>query len=232
MTGALIPWMGLREPVSAVVHLVTAAAGVIGHIMLIREARSRGVDSARINQLQVYGIAIIVLFVASGLYHSVTGSPAWIDLFKRVDQGAIFLLVAASSAAVLGVSPSPLGMTMSRVTWVAAGLGILTQLIFWPPSPIFSAVSYLVVAMLSMSGFGCLYKQRVKASLLPVAAGGILYLLGAIVYVSRVPVLWPGWIESHAVFHFLVTGAASAHFLFVFRYICGQAGTLCEISPT
>jgi predicted membrane channel-forming protein YqfA (hemolysin III family) len=49
-------------------------------------------------------------------------------------------------------------------------------------------------------------------SVLQVAAGGVLYTLGAIVYALRYPDPWPLSFGFHEVFHTLVVAASVCHF--------------------
>ncbi len=216
----LIPLFGLREPVSSLSHLVTAVIGVLGHLQLARAAVRRGVSARRRAELHVYGIAIILLFAASGLYHGVDGSAARVDWFKRLDHASIFVLIAASTTAVIGVSPGRFGRVVTVLTWLAGFAGMCIQLFGWPPLPSVSAGTYVVAATLSLLGIGCLLEERANRSLLPVIAGGIFYVAGVAVYLMDTLVLLPGYLHGHELFHILVIGGASSHFLFVYRYLC------------
>ena len=216
----LIPLLGLREPVSSLSHLMTAAVGVLGHVLLSRAATRRGVSSRRRLELHVYGTAIILLFIASGLYHGVDGSAARVDWFRRLDHASIFVLIAASTTAVIGVSPGRLGRLVTALTWIAGIAGMCVQLFAWPPLPAISAGTYVVAATLSLGGIGCLLEERANRSLRPVIAGGIFYVAGVAVYLMDGLVLVSGYLHGHELFHLLVIGGASFHFLFVYRYLC------------
>ena len=44
------------------------------------------------------------------------------------------------------------------------------------------------------------------------------YTIGALCEVNRIPVLWPGVIAHHEVFHVAVIGGLAAHWVFLYRY--------------
>ncbi|HEX2027615.1 MAG TPA: hemolysin III family protein, partial [Nitriliruptorales bacterium] len=50
------------------------------------------------------------------------------------------------------------------------------------------------------------------------AAGGVIYTLGAVIYARRRPDPWPRWFGFHEVFHTLVVAAGAAHFVAIWRY--------------
>jgi hemolysin III len=56
------------------------------------------------------------------------------------------------------------------------------------------------------------------------AAGGALYSLGAAVYATRRPNLWPRTYGFHEVFHTLVIAAALVHFIAMAGWVVPSAG--------
>jgi hemolysin III len=59
--------------------------------------------------------------------------------------------------------------------------------------------------------------------------GGLAYTLGVAVEIQGEPVLWPGVIGPHELFHVLVMVGTFCHFIFIWRYVlpCAQTATGC-----
>ena len=53
----------------------------------------------------------------------------------------------------------------------------------------------------------------------PIVAGGVLYSLGAVVNLLHHPVLWPGVIQAHELFHLFVIAASLLHFSFILTVV-------------
>ena len=83
----------LRDPVSALTHLFSAAVALIGVIVLLALSDK---TTAWILSLSVYGASLVMLFLASGTCRSVRSTPRVIELFRKLDHSAIYLLIAGS----------------------------------------------------------------------------------------------------------------------------------------
>src|SRR5688500_10822478 len=72
----------------------------------------------------IFGATIVVLYLASTLYHSLTHERAK-QFFRKVDHCAVFLLIAGSYTPFsLGVLRGPWGWTLLTIVWVLAVAGI------------------------------------------------------------------------------------------------------------
>src|SRR5947199_789715 len=91
--------MVLRDPVSSASHLLTAAWAVYATLLLVRLTRPG--DGRRL-AVAVYGLSMVLLYLASGTFHGLFyDSPEERRFFQKLDQSAIFLLIAGTTTPVL-----------------------------------------------------------------------------------------------------------------------------------
>ena len=83
----------LREPVNGLKHLITAGAALVGLIILLVIGWGH---PGKLISLMIYGISLILLFLASGIYHSVKADPNVLLKLRKFDHSAIYLLIAGT----------------------------------------------------------------------------------------------------------------------------------------
>jgi hemolysin III len=161
----------------------------------------------------IYAAAVSALLGTSALYHRVTWRPRARRWMRRLDHSMIFVLIAGTYTPVaLLALPTTLGRTVLVVVWAGAGAGIVFKLL-WIDSPkwLFAAV-YLALGWVSVAVFGELPGAIGWLGVAGLAAGGLLYTLGAIAYATERPNPVPGVFGYHEVFHALVIAAATLHY--------------------
>jgi hemolysin III len=171
--------------------------------------------TARIAAL-VYGTGLCTLFGASALYHRWRWDPRWRPLLRRADHGAIFVFIAASytPVALLALSGSTRVVVLATV-WAGALAGLVFS-VAWITAPrVLVVASYLALGWVAVVALPQLLRALPVAPLALLAAGGVLYTIGAVVYAARRPDPWPRVFGFHEVFHAFVTAAALAHLVAV-----------------
>lgn len=161
----------------------------------------------------IYGAGLCVLFGGSALYHRWRGSPRWRPLLRRVDHSAIFVFIAASyTPPALLVLDAPLRWVVLALVWAGA-LGGVAFSVAWIGAPrALVAGCYLALGWVAVIAAPQMVARLSPAPLALLAAGGILYTVGALVYAARRPDPWPRVFGFHEVFHTFVIAAAAAHF--------------------
>ncbi len=192
-------------------HEIAAAFAVAGGVALVQAASGvRGAVAAA-----VYGTALTAQFAISALYHR----PRWGErarlLMRRLDHAAIFLLIAGTYTPFCLLVPPQTGRPLLAVVWTGALAGVVLS-VRWPLAPKWLmavltvtlgwAIVPTVPAMLAAIGWR-------GVSLL--AAGGVTYTVGAVVYATRFPDPSPRVFGYHEVFHALVIAAAICHYVAV-----------------
>jgi hemolysin III len=168
----------------------------------------------------IYAISLSALLGVSALYHRVTWRRAEIRRWmRRLDHSMIFLLIAGTTTpfAVL-VLDGAWAKALLIAVWAGAAAGIVVELI-WVEAPKWATtIVYLCVGWIGLLGFpGIVVSAGIGAGAL-IAAGGVLYTTGAIVYARQRPDPNPAVFGYHEIFHLLVIAAAAAHFAAVAIY--------------
>ncbi|MGC3997365.1 MAG: hemolysin III family protein [Anaeromyxobacter sp.] len=200
-------------------HEVAAAVALAAWAVLAVHAPSARATLAA----QVYGASLFSLFAVSALYHRPTWSPRARLLMRRLDHAAIFLLIAGTYTPICLLLGDSRGSTLLVVVWSGAALGII-QSVLWPtcPKPL-SAIVYVLLGWVVLPVLPALQTRLGPGSIGLLAAGGVVYSLGAVVYALRRPDPFPRVFGYHEVFHALVIGAAVLHFLVAARAVLALA---------
>jgi hemolysin III len=189
-------------------HEIAAGVALAGLVALVLLAPG---PRGRVAAL-VYGLSLVALFSVSALYHRPTWSPRARLWMRRLDHSAIFLLIAGTFTPLCLLLGDARARTMLAVVWVGAGLGILRALV-WPRAPrVVATALYLLLGWAAVPLVPAMYRALGGASLALLAAGGVLYSVGAVIYATRRPDPFPRVFGYHEVFHALVIAAAGLHF--------------------
>jgi hemolysin III len=161
----------------------------------------------------VYAIAVSALLGTSALYHRITWRPQVRRWMRRLDHSMIFVLIAGTYTPVALVAlRGGLANTILIVVWAGALGGVVFKLV-WIDAPkwVLAAV-YVALGFVSAAVFGELPAAIGWLGVAGLAAGGLLYTVGAVVYASGRPNPWPRVFGYHEVFHALVILAAALHY--------------------
>jgi len=189
-------------------HEIAAGVALAGLVALVLLAPG---PRARVGAL-VYGLSLVALFSVSALYHRPTWSPRVRLWMRRLDHSAIFLLIAGTFTPLCLLLGDTRAHTMLAVVWAGAGLGVLRALV-WPRAPRMVATAlYLVLGWAAIPIVPAMYRALGAGSIVLLAAGGLLYSVGAVIYATRRPDPFPKVFGYHELFHALVVGAAGLHF--------------------
>jgi hemolysin III len=172
----------------------------------------------------VFGGCLVLTFGVSALYHRVTWKPAAGRVMRRLDHASIYLLIAGTYTPYgLLVLSGAWQFSILGVVWIGAALAIVQRL-FWLDAPRWVPVGAGI--LLGWVGIVAV-PQIVDAAGLSgtalVAAGGILYTLGAVVYAVRRPDFVPAVFGYHELFHVLTVLAASCQFAAVALLVADYA---------
>jgi hemolysin III len=169
----------------------------------------------------VYSLSVAALFGTSALYHRITwASLAARRWMRRLDHSMIFLLIAGTYTpfALLALDGT-LATVILCLVWGGAAAGILLKLV-WIDAPkgVVAAV-YVILGWVAVAAFPDLIDQIGIGGVAMVAAGGVLYTLGAVVYALKRPDPVPAVFGYHEVFHALVIAAAALQYAVIAFFV-------------
>jgi hemolysin III len=162
----------------------------------------------------IYAVSLSALFGTSALYHRVNWTrPQARQWMRRLDHSMIFFLIAGTyTPFALLVLNGTLAMAILAVVWIGAVAGAVVEMIWIDHPKWASALIYLSLGWVAVLSFPELWSSMGPAGTLLVAAGGLLYTAGAVVYAIQRPNPNPAIFGYHEIFHLLVIAAAVAHF--------------------
>jgi hemolysin III len=161
----------------------------------------------------VYGIALVLEYTASTLYHSFPQERVK-HIFKILDHCGIYVLIAGTyTPFTLVTLRGHGGLWLFGVVWGLTVIGISVEA-FWVHRPRWlSASVYLGMGWLVVVAIKPLAAALPPAGLWLLIAGGLCYTLGTGFYVlKKVPYM-------HAVWHVWVLAGSILHFLAVLLFV-------------
>jgi hemolysin III len=171
-----------------------------------------------------FGGCLVLTFGVSALYHRVNWRPTARRVMRRLDHASIYLLIAGTYTPYgLLVLSGAWQFSILGVVWIGAALAIVQRL-FWLDAPRWVPVA----AGIFLGWVGVLVLPQIieaagVSGTVLVAAGGILYTAGAIVYALQRPDFAPSVFGFHELFHVLTVLAASCQFAAVALLVADSA---------
>lgn len=161
----------------------------------------------------VFAAALVLTFGVSALYHRVTWRPAARRMMRRLDHAAIYLLIAGTYTPYgLLVLSGAWQFSVLGIVWIGAALAIAQRLV-WVDAPKWvAALAGISLGWVGVVVFPQILAGTGSAGTALVVAGGVLYTLGAVVYVVQRPDPVPATFGYHEVFHLMTIAAAGCHF--------------------
>ena len=174
----------------------------------------------------IYMAASLVLFGNSALYHLGDWSPKVTDILRRLDHMNIFLLIAGTYTPMAFALEPLWRNTILIALWSSTGVALIIHLI-WISAPRWVyTITYIVFGV---SGVAFLPLYWVSALAGPavvwlIAAGGAVYIAGAIVYGKRWPDPSPKVFGFHEIFHSATVAGYACHMVAIFLVISRMRG--------
>lgn len=203
--------MPTEEKLNAWSHGLGVGLGIAALVLMLL-----GVDQTNpfgLFSVIVYGLSIILLFLASTCYHAITSSKRK-HYFRVADHISIYLLIAGTYTPVLLIAiPNGLGWTLFWVVWGIAAFGLVLKLFFTGRFERFSTFLYLAMGWLAIIPYTELTTALDAKALALMIGGGAAYTVGVLFYtIERIP-------YNHFIWHLFVLGGASCHFFMVYLYV-------------
>lgn len=172
----------------------------------------------------VYAVGLVALFGVSGSYHRGRWSDAKRRLMQKLDHGTIFVMIAGSYTPLcLLALRGWVAAAMLVAAWAGAALGFVLAFTGGPASRILRGALYIVLGWVSVLAAPQLVSHLSVAELVLIAAGGLLFTVGAVFLLTRWPDPFPRVFGYHEVWHLLVVAAVICHFAAIASVVAGPA---------
>jgi hemolysin III len=209
----------LREPINGLTHLAGAILAVLVLAGLVGVAVWSGKGRHAVAFL-IFGLSLVALYTSSALYHLLPVSERALQRLRRLDHITIFLLIAGTYTpfCVIALSGAWRWGLLGPV-WGIALAGILLKFL-WLDAPVWlSTALYLAQGWVALVAVPMLWRAFPPQALLSVAAGGLIYTIGAIIFALKWPTIRRGVFEAHELWHIFVLLGSACHVWTVARYL-------------
>ena len=201
-----------EEIANSITHGIGAGFSIVGLTVLIIFAAFKN-SSLHIVSFSIYGATLVLLYLASTLYHSIQ-HPTAQRIQQRIDHAAIYLLIASTYTPFLLVSlRNAWGWTLLVVIWGLAILGIAYKLLFLEYYEKISALGYVLMGWLCLIAGRQLLTNLPTKILIWITTNSVIYTAGiTFLLLRRIPF-------RHTIWHVFVLAGSLCHYYAVFRLL-------------
>ena len=205
-------YSNLEEKLNVWSHAFGIFLSIIALVLLMTKAIEKGNIWMMIS-FPIFGISLILLYLASTLYHSAK-DPSKRFKLKIFDHAAIYVLIAGSYTPFTLVSLNgETGWFIFSIVWILAFTGIILKLFFTGRFKVLSTAMYVLMGWLIIFYFKELTANLHSDGVFYLILGGVFYTIVAVLYsIKKIKF-------NHAIFHVFVLGGSFCHFLSVYLYI-------------
>ncbi len=186
------------------IHLLGIAFSLIAVFLLLAFATPK-VDASVSVAIAVYGLAMILLFLASAA-NNMNRRHEWQPVLKRFDQAAIFMKIAGTYTPLVVLLGGVFAYGVLAIIWIAALGGAIGKLAFGQRFDRISVALYLPLGWASVLLLWPMALTLPVYATVLVVAGGLLYTVGVIFHV------WEQLKFQNAIWHAFVLAASVCHF--------------------
>ncbi|MBT5092824.1 MAG: DNA-binding protein [Halobacteriovoraceae bacterium] len=190
---------------------------LIGTFYLTRKGRG---NSVRQLSLLIFSFGLIFQFSMSAVYHLLEPGLVPRYVLQVLDHSAIFVLIAGTFTPIHVI----LFRGVSRwgvlgTVWSLAITGIVLTSVFFDSIPEWLTLCfYIGLGWIGLITFLKLRKTYGGPNNFFIIPGGIFYTLGALLEFTRWPVLVPGIVGPHELFHIFVILGAYSHWRYIYSF--------------
>ncbi|HJU92828.1 MAG TPA: hemolysin III family protein [Pyrinomonadaceae bacterium] len=203
--------MPREEIANSISHGLGLVLALVAVPVLVLSAMRAG-DMRFLIGVTVFGATMVLLYLASTLYHSTTHEAAK-GLFRLFDHTAIFLLIAGTyTPFALGVLRGPWGWSMLAAVWTLAIVGITLKIIARTRHSRISIVLYVLMGWLAVVATKPILELIPVQGILLILAGGIAYT-GGLAFFAANHIRY-----HHFIWHLFVIAGTICHYFAVLWY--------------
>jgi hemolysin III len=209
----------LKDPVSAISHMIGAVLSVIGTAYLVYKSVAKG-STRHVVAFSIYGLSMILLYTASSVYHSIPASEEWTQILRKIDHSMISVLIAGTYTPFCLIAlENAWRWSILAAIWGLAIAGIIMS-IAWIDAPRwFSTLVYVLMGWLIVIASVPLTQTITQWGVIGLLVGGLSYSLGAVIYATKWPKIRSKTFGFHEIFHFFVLGGTASHYWVMVRFV-------------
>jgi channel protein (hemolysin III family) len=212
---------GFADPFSSLSHLIGAGIFLAMSWFLVR--RGWG-DRLRVASLVVFCVGSVLLLSISGVYHLLDRMGASRDTMQVLDHAAIFVLIASSFTPIHMILFHRRGRWgVLTLVWLYAYTAIALKIVYFTTMPTWLSLTlYLGMGWIGAFSGISIWRRFGFRFMAPLLWGGVAYSIGAVLEFLHWPVVWPGVVQWHEVFHLAVLIGLAFHWSFIYSIADGR----------
>lgn len=173
-------------------------------------AKAIPVGALAVVGVAVFGVSLVLLYLASTWYHFVTADP-WKSCLQLVDHTLIYVLIAGSYTPWLLVNlKGPLGWSLLVAIWILAAIGVFLKLVYFSRFQRFGLFLYIAMGWFVVVAIKPMFESVSLAGIGWLFAGGMAYTIGVAFYAAEKLKF------GHSVWHLFVLVGSVSHIIAVF----------------
>jgi hemolysin III len=206
----------MENPIRGFLHGSAAIAAAVGLWVLLDRAWGR---AGAVTGALIFGVALLLMYIVSSLYHSVPWAPEWKERLQRIDHSMIYLVVAGTFTpiAIASLDGTALAVALG-VVWGIAVTGILLKAFMPRIGTHLSVTLQMVMGWSALIWAPWIWRQLGPGAFALIVLGGACYVVGTVIYATQRPRLFPRAFSHHELFHVLVIGGSVFHFFAILLY--------------
>ena len=208
-----------NELVSSFTHFAGMLLSIAGLVLLVVYA-VRYATPWHVVTFSVYGASMILLYLASSVYHLLYISDKVRGILRQIDHMAIFVLIAGTYTPICLV---PLrggwGWALFGCIWACAVAGILVK-VFWMNAPRWLyTLFYILMGWMALVALYPLIQRMPTSTLCWLFGGGLAYTIGGVQYALKWPRLKNKYFGFHEIFHIFILLGSVCHFIMMWQIL-------------
>lgn len=198
-----------EEYLSAITHYIGAGMAISGLVALIDRSLKIGEMGYIVGSI-IFGSALIFLYTMSGTYHILKVGKLK-QVFRVLDHAAIYVLISASyTPYIFTVLTGKTKWIIFFAQWGLTLIGVIFKIFFTGKFKVVSTFIYLFMGWMVVFVFKDIKAALSTVSLNCLIAGGIVYSIGAIIYMIKKIKF------GHAIWHLFVIGGSVCNFFSIY----------------
>jgi hemolysin III len=193
-------------------HLAGAVLALTGGTILVILGALKA-DPWRIVSFSVYAVTLLLLYLASTLYHSTRGRTK--AVFRVLDHCSIYLLIAGTyTPFALVTLHGAWGWTLFGAVWGLAAVGIVQECWVARGARLASLAIYVLMGWLAVAAIAPLFHALAWSGMAWLVGGGVLYTGGIVFYLYDERIR-----HFHGIWHLFVMGGSAAHYTAIVAFV-------------
>jgi hemolysin III len=203
----------VRPALRGAMHRASVPVAICLTVLLAVRAPTGSTRAAVI----VYGICVIAMLTVSGVYHLPRLFTRDRRVLRRLDHSTILVAIAGTYTGVIALAMTgTTEMVLLVVVWLTAVTGIVVRMVWFERPALLGALVYLGCGWLALVHPVAFLRALTPLEFSLLAAGGLLYTAGAVVFATGRPNPWPATFGFHEVWHLCVVAAALCHWIAIY----------------